>query len=241
MPKYDVPDSDLSRLSFMNQAITVAAAVPIGGVKYINDALLADLTAHHTAYRAAYDDATKALGKRKTETAESAAAMAHMQMCISHLWTAVYNRAQREKQDVGLLAYYKLTSDGGRPAIRKRQDWLTTAQSVIKGDEEAVVDGYPPAVNPSAVDVQAAYTTAMSEFTDVPLADGVYDRAQAAVAELRPRADALIKAVRAGILYATYEMDAASQRRGLRNYGASFSYLPGETVDDGDETAIVVE
>jgi len=59
---------------------------------------------------------------------------------------------------------------------------------------------------------------------------------ETAVAALRPQADALIRAVRAAVLYATYEMDEPSQRRVLRNYGSVYRYLPGEAVDVGDGT-----
>ena len=96
-------------------------------------------------------------------------------------------------------------------------------------------------MNPSAAEVAAVLATAVAESNDVPIADAAYDEAQTAVDALRPQADALIKAVRAAILYSTYEMDAPSQRRVLRNYGAVYRYLAGEVVDVGDETAVVGE
>ena len=238
MPKYAAPNSDISRLYFMNRAITTANAIPLGEEKHINDATLSDLTAHYALYRAAYDNTSEALGKRKVETAESAAAMARLQLFMSHMWTDVYNRAQRDDLSVRLLEYYRLGNDGSRPTPSKRDEWLEVGQSLIVGDAKAVVAGYPPAISPSAAELQVVYEAAVAEAADVQPADIAYDKAQAAVATFRPRADALIKRARADILYATYDMDAASQRRLLRNYGASFRYLPGETVDDGDETAV---
>ena len=95
--------------------------------------------------------------------------------------------------------------------------------------------------SPTAAELQVVYDTAVAEAADIHPADLAYDQAQTAVSDLRPRADALIKAVRANILFSTYEMDAASQRRVLRNHGATFRYLPNETVDEGDETAVVPE
>lgn len=49
----------------------------------------------------------------------------------------------------------------------------------------------------SGAEVQAALDTAIAESNDLPFADIAYDKAQAAVAALRPKADSLIKAVRA--------------------------------------------
>lgn len=59
-----------------------------------------------------------------------------------------------------------------------------------------------------------------------------------AVADLRLKADRLIKEVRDAIVYSTRNMDAASQRRVLRNHRARYYYLPDEKVDVGDETAV---
>ena len=231
MPKYVIPNSDVARLSFMSRAIKTAEAVPLDGTQRLPAPLLADLTAHYAAYRAAYDAVEAVLSQRKTETAESAAAITRLQMYLSHLWTAVANRAQRENQSVGVLGYYKLNSDGSRPTPTRREEWLEVATSVINGDAAAMAAGFPAAVNPAAAEVQAVLDTAVAESNDLPVADAAYDEAQAAVAALRPQADALIKAVRAAILYSTYEMDEASQRRILRNYGSVYRYLPGEPVD----------
>lgn len=239
MPTYQVPRSDVDRLAFMNRAMKTANAIPVDGTQRLPAQLLTDLTAHYAAYRAAYDAVEAALSQRKTETAESAAAMARLEMFISHLWTAVYNRAQRENQPVGVLGYYKLNNDGSRPTPTRREEWLEMALSVINGDAMAVADGYPAAVNPSAAEVQAVYDTAVAETDDVPAADAAYGEAQAAVAALRPQADKLIKATRAAILYSTYDMEPAAQRRILRNYGSVYRYLPDEPVDEGDDTAVV--
>ena len=238
MPRYDAPDSDIARLTFMGRAIKTAAAVPLGETPRLPAEQFAALTTHQTAYRAAYDSVEATLSHRKTDTAESAAAMARLRMFISHLWTSVYNHAQRENQPVGLLGYYHLNSDGNRPTPGRREEWLEMATSVINGDAAAVTAGYPAAVHPSAAELQVVLDTALAESDDLPNADAAYDEAQAAMDALRPQADALIKAVRAAILYSTYEMDPASQRRVLRNYGSVYTYLPGEPVDEGDSPAV---
>lgn len=91
--------------------------------------------------------------------------MSRLEMYVSHLWTAVYNRAQRENQPVGVLGYYKLNNDGSRPAITRREEWLEMATSVVNGDAAAVAAGYPAAVNPSAAEVQAVLDTAVASRT----------------------------------------------------------------------------
>lgn len=242
MPKYVAPNTDVTRLAFMNKAVkTAVSAQTAGQTPRLSAPLIADLTAHHTAYKAAYDNAEAALSQRKIETAESAAAMSRLELFIRHIWTAVYNRAQRDGLPVGVLGYYKMNSDGSRPKPASREEWLGLGASMIEGDATAVSKGFAPAVNPSAAELQIVLDAAIAESSDVPIADAVYDEAQTTVSTLRPAADALIKRVRAELAFSTYEMDAPSQRRVMRNHGATYRYLVGETVDEGDETAVVDE
>ena len=239
MPKYVAPNSDPTRSTFMAKAVQTATDdAAVGGTTLLPAPLLADLTTHYDAFKAASRAAKTALGNRKAETAESAAAMATLRMYISHLWTAVVHRALRESHPARIFDYYGLNSDGTQPTLNTRREQLLMAETVIVGDAEAVAAGYAPIIAPSAAELQVVYDAAMAQVGDVPQADRAYDEAQAAVAALRPESDRLIKAVRAAILYGTYEMDTASQRRVLRNYGARYYYAPSEKVDDGDETAV---
>ncbi len=236
--QYVAPNSDLSRLTSMNRAIRTAASAQLADEQILDAVLLADVTTHYTAYRAAYDEVELMLSRRKRETAESEIAIERLKIFVNHMWTAVYNRAKREGHAVDVLGYYKLNNDGTRPTLRGRDEWIEMAESVITGDANAVLDGYPPMNCPSAVELQAVLTSAHKERDDIPMADKKYDKAQAAVADLRPRADELIRDVRDVVQFSARKMDAASQRRILRAYGARYYYLPGETVDEGDETAV---
>ena len=241
MPQYVAPNTDVSRLAFMSRAIKTAEAMPPNATQHIPAPLLAELTAHYQAYRAAYEAAQAALSRRKTETAESAAAMARLQMYLSHLWQSVSNRVQRENLPVGVLGYYRLTNDGSRPTPSRREEWLEIATTVVSGDAQAVLDGYPAAASPSAAELQAVLAIAIAESNDLPIADAAYDKAQAILDALRPKADALIKSLRAAIIYSTHELDPASQRRVLRNYGSVYRYVSGEVLDEGDDTAVIGE
>jgi hypothetical protein len=224
----------------MEKAVQTATddAAIVGGTTLLPAALLADLTAHYNAFDAANSAVKTTLGDRKAETAESVVAMAELKMYTSHMQTAVYHRALREKQPDRVLTYYGMNSDGVHPIHTTRRAQLRAGKALIAGDAEAVAAGYPPIVNPSAAELQVVYDAAIDQVGDVPQADRRYDEAQAAIAAMRPEADRLIRSVRAAILYATHEMDTASQRRMLRNYGARYYYAPGEKVDDGDETAV---
>ncbi|MCP4427309.1 MAG: hypothetical protein GY803_22705, partial [Chloroflexi bacterium] len=182
-----------------------------------------------------------ALAQRVGETAEAKAAVDKLYMFISHMWTAVHHRYLREGQSPAILGYYRLGNDGSRPQIIKRQDILLMADALISGDAQAVLAGYAPISQPTALELQAVRDAARAETGDSPSADAVYDEAQTAVAALRPEANRLIKESRDYILFSTRTMDAPSQRRVLRNYGARYYYDLGEKVDEGDENPEFVE
>ena len=185
-----------------------------------------------------FEQAQSALGARVSETAESNEALEKLKMYISHLWISIHNRAQRLALPAGVLNYYGLTSDGSRPSPSGRDAWLQLAEQVVRGDAQAVAAGYTAVAEPSAAELQAILNSAIAEANDVVAADRTYDKAQATLATFRPKADELIMEVRDVILFATRRMDAPSQRRILRTYGARYRYLPGEPVDMDDTNPI---
>lgn len=236
MPAYQAPDSDASRLAFMSKAVQTATLDKTNGSAYLDAALLQDLTDQYTAYNAAYEATQAALGGRVSETAESNDALDKLKLYISHLWTSISNRAQRLGLSAGVLNYYGLTSGGTRPTPNGQAEWLRLAEQIVSGDAKAVEAGFAPAAEPSAAELQAVLTSAAAEANDVVAADRAYDVAQANLAAFRAPADALIQEVRDVVLFATRHMDAPSQRRILRTYGARYRYLPDEAVD-ADDTA----
>jgi hypothetical protein len=236
MPTYRAPDSDASRLAFMSKAVQTATLDKANGSAYLDAALLQDLTDQYTAYNAAYEATQAALGGRVSETAESNEALDKLRMYISHLWTSISNRAQRLGLSAGVLNYYGLTSGGTRPSPASQAEWLQLAEQIISGDAKAVAAGFAPVAEPSAAELQAVLTSAIAETNDVVAADRAYDVAQANLAAFRAPADALIKEVRDVVLFNTRRMDAPSQRRILRTYGAQYRYLPDEALD-ADDTA----
>lgn len=241
MPQYKAPQSDADRRNFMEKALQTAVLDQANGNSYLDTVLFDELTTFFATFDAAYKASTAALGTRVGESAESQAAMVILMMHVRHMWTAVYNRAQRQKLSIELLKYYKMGSDGSRPRPSSQLEWIGTGSDLIAGDAQAVAAGFAPIAEPSALELQAALDNAKVEAGDVVAADRAYDQAQEALAALRPRANELIKETRDVILFATRRQDTPSQRRILRSYGAQYTYLVGEPVDVGDETAVVDE
>ena len=238
MPRHILPNSDPTRLSFMDTAITTAVSFREHGRQTrLDDALLDELIAHYDLYNEAYNTVYSTRGQRKNAVVESTAAMKELASYMSHVWSFVQHRVQRDqhkKHPARIYAYYQLVTNGTRPIMYSRQQQLMTAESMIRGDAGAVAAGYAPIHDPTIAEFKVVYDEARKRSIEVTSADGRYDEAQQALADLRPEADRLIKEVRALIIFSTRKMDAPSQRRVLRRYGARYAYRKNETRDEGD-------
>lgn len=143
-------------------------------------------------------------------------------------------RQERLNLPAGYLAHYQLPADGLRPVLTTREDWLNMGDLVFAGDAQAVVAGYAPIAEPTAVELKAVLNAARAEAADVATADLDYQRTQAKLATHRPKLDALIEEVIALLRFAVRKFPPATQRRILRQYGVVFVYLPGEPQDEGE-------
>jgi len=231
MPVYNPPNSDMNRLAFLKQAATTGAQDMAAGKSYVGQESLDALNALAPAFEAAHNGVSARLGARSEEVRQSNEALATLQTYVRDLWGVLRRRVTRLNQPVSVLQFYSLPQSGLSPKPTTQAQWLATAAEVIAGDAQAVAAGYPAMVNPSAAELQTVLTAAQQEADEVAPADRAYDEAQEAVAALRPQADELIQEVVDELRFNLRKHDAPSQRRIMRTYGASFSYLPGEPAD----------
>jgi hypothetical protein len=234
MPYYDAPSNDVQRLAFLQRAYATGLQDVAAGAGLVNQETLDALAAFLPGFQAAMGAVSARLGARAKETQERVEAVEQVKLYTRDLWEVVKRRVRRLNQPAAVLSFYQLPLDGSVPNPTTQEDWLALAAQVVGGDAEAVAAGYPATVSPSAAELQAVLAAAVSEAADVTAADRAYDLAQAAVAALRSQADGLLEEVMADLRYRLRKLDAPSQRRIMRTYGARFRYLPGEPVDPDD-------
>ena len=114
-----------------------------------------------------------------------------------------------------------------RSAVRERPLRPETARHRLQ-QPASVLAGYPPMANPSAAELAAVLGETRTQAADVPIADQRYIAAQQSIAGMRPQADELIEETVEQLRFALRKLDAATQRRIMRSYGATFIPLPGE-------------
>ena len=216
MPYLVYPRNDFNRLRFLQRTITSATADQLAGDSYISSGTLAKVTTIATNFETAMGAISSTQRARSNETLERAEALAELAACVRDLWAGLRRRVRRLKQPVNVLLFYGLPIDGDTPNPTTQDDWLPVAQNVVQGDAEAVAAGFPLMCNPSAAELQAMLDSATLEAGEADAADRVYDKAQAAVADLRGDASKMIEDIMAELRFTLRDEDKASQRRIMR-------------------------
>jgi len=234
MPFYSAPSNDIQRLTFLTRTAETGPDDIAAGNAYVSQETLDAVAALVPQFEVAARGVSAKLGARSKEVRERAVAIEQVKMYTRDMWEVIKRRARRLNQPAGVLQFYQLPISGVLPKLTTQGDWLAMANRVVQGDADAVAAGYPPALDPSAADLAAVLKATKSEVKDVAMADRAYDKAQEAVAVLRPQVDELIADVIAELRFTLRKKDAPSQRRMMRTYGARFRYLAGEPVDPDD-------
>ena len=232
MPIYVAPRNDSARLTFLKTAAVTAAKDIVAGNNFITQTTVSAITAFAPQMQEKLNIISLKLSGREKEVREKNEAADEVSGCVRDMWEVVKRRVRRSKQPAEVLTYYQLPLSGETPRLSTPDEWIAMGQQLVVGDAQAVAAGYPAMVNPSAADLNVLVQAAQSEKDDVAIADREYDQAQEALAVLRVQADDLIGEVMAQLRYVLRRLDASSQRRIMRTYGAEFTYLEGEPPDE---------
>lgn len=222
MPTYQLPKSDNSRLIFLKRATETAEQDYAMGNHYLEPATVAEIK----PLLADYLDRLLAAQQKKSvyfkEVREKNEAIDRLILYVRDFWQGLKRRGKRTGEPNEVLTYYHLNSSGANPRPVSAREWLDLARRLIDGDSVAVAAGYPAMTNPSAAEVDAVLQTAQAEYDQIAMADREYDQAQEHLAEIRARADALIKEVITELRYHLRKFDRPSQRRIMQTYGVVF-------------------
>ena len=244
MPTYRAPRSDLERQAFLETAAKTGQEDIDAGNNYISQELVEEINAFVPGFDTKVEAVTQTLSGREKEVREKNEAVASLITYTHDLWEVLRRRVNRKDEPAEVLTYYRLPLDGKNPTPNSDKEWLTMAENVVEGDAQAVAAGFDAMANPSAAELDAVRATTQTEVDEVAPADRQYDEAQEEAATLRPQADELILEVIDSLRFTLRKKDAPSQRRIMRTYGATFTFLRGETIEgtvDGGATENILD
>ncbi len=232
MPKYEAPFNDEQRVAAVKRLAITGQQDIDDGNPLLSASMVDTLRIFGVKFEGAYSVVAAQQLARTTELNQRVAAIERLKTHVRDFREGLRRRVYRLNLPVGVFEAYHLQQDGSVDEPTTYEGWLVAGTQCVTGDAAAVAAGYTAMSNPSAAEVAAAMATAQAESDDVALADRHLDSAQATLAEQRVEADQLIADALEDLRYQTRKLDAASQRRVLRTYGAQFRYLPGEPVDE---------
>jgi hypothetical protein len=173
-------------------------------------------------------------GDVSRETAEAQLAEAALDTYISDYIVVLARRTLRLKHNVAVLDYHKLDHSGNIPPITSREDRRTVARQLIAGDASAHDAGFPLMANPSAAELQAALTTAITETDQIVPADRALQEIIEKIRLARVQSAILVQEIIEELRHATRRNEPGTARDIMRSYGITFETLPGETPDPAD-------
>lgn len=235
MPYFKPPRSDLKRLAFLQRAAQTGNDDLLSSLNYLSETTVDTLTDQANLIANAYQMIAARLGERMAVVDECEVRLKYLQTRLRDLWEMLRRRTRRDGEPVSVLGYYQLPGDGSKPNPGSRDAWISLAEAVIAGEAEAISAGFPPADLPSIAQVQVALMALRQSTADLQMADRALDLAQANIAALRPNADAAINQVMDELRYNLRHLEASSQRRIARTYGAEYGYRSGEQEDPPEE------
>ena len=232
MPTLNKPTSDHDRIILLDNIVLTGNQDNLAGDNLVDQATLDAITNFLPGFKTAEINVKAKAEIKITQVQEKGDSIRMVEINCRDTWEGVKRRKVRLNLPDVYLTYYELPLDGKVPKIDSDGDWLKTLRNIIEGDARAVAAGYPATSDPTAAEMQTVYDNGMDEFDDVARADREHDQAQAAIAELRPKADEFINEVYDQLMFNTRKMDKASQRRVARTYGYRYDYSPGEPPEE---------
>jgi hypothetical protein len=231
MPIYQKPTSDSARLAFLQEAKITAIADIAAGNPSISQATLDAITLFLPGFAEEIEAISITLTGREKEVRERNKAFATLETYLRDLWAGLVRRVHRQKEPAEVFTFYQLPLSGVMPQHLSKAEYLNIAKDVVRGDAHAVGAGYTPMSNPTVLELNAIIQSAEAEFDDVAVADRDYDIAQEVVASSRTVAEDFIQEVMDELRFALRKKDASSQRRIMRSYGATYTFVEGEPED----------
>lgn len=236
MPTFMIATSFSGLLGMLEQSQTTGRQDKARGKPLIDDTVMADIEAFISAWGPQVRRVDQLMVKRSKEAREGASALSVLETYIRDVWVVQKRRILRENLPPEIMAYYGLDINAELPHSGTRSQLLHWGKVIIEGDLAAVEAGYERLANPSAAQVQVKLAAAQEEADQVAMRDRDFDEAQKTVADGRATAEKLIYEIMDQLRFNLRQLDAASQRRVMRSYGATFSYAAGEAVDPEDVT-----
>lgn len=263
MPKHMLPTNDLGRLKTMTtllsrcressletQAVDASNGAVLRGYAaqeaddwYLSDlvspVLVQRLKTMVPLYQGAYTEARLAGATARGAKGEAARAIALLKMTIRDAWAVLRRRNRRLGYPDTVLAFYCMPKHRELQVKGSQGQWIFVGQRMLKGDQEAQEDGYPPMQAPDASELQACVEAAENNEVVAQRLSLRHKELRLKLTKIRKEIITLYSDLTLAVRYALNKLPYPMQREVMRNLGFNFALAPRKEKVEPEPLAVV--
>ncbi len=231
-------NSDRARFDFLKSARNSGQADITADKGILSQEQVDSVKATIDPYRQAMLASRDAYADRRNAVAARTEILEKLSHNIRDFWTSLINRNKRNSLPPGLLEYYRLPTDGGRPKVTTKTRWVQLGEDLIDGEKLALEKGFPAMSNPSVADITEFLGETEQAGLVVTQTDSAYQDVQEELTNLRKAVDTQMRELARQFRFHLADHEASARRRIMRRYGFTFTQ---EFENDGPEPEPVPE
>lgn len=228
MPQLQYPKTNSARLLLLERVVKTGNEDLAAGRAYVPENFINEAQRYAEQLRPKVEKLAELRSQRGMEVEEKNTAMESLERYVCDFWEVLKRRIVREGQPLSLLDLYGLSRSGDNPKGGTAAEWIERATQLVVGDAKAMEAGYELMSNPSAAQMQEKRDAAQSELDDIDMADRELDLLQNELGQIATHTDNLIRAIRAQLNAALYNLPYDDIRRIKRTYGFTYYTEPEE-------------
>ena len=220
--------NDKNRRDTLQTGIDKANMDFANGIVYIPQETVTAAQSLLDSFKTAFDDKEAKFEIRMTKNAAQSKLFDKLKIFGVDTAKSAKMRIIRNEEPLSLLHNYGMTQEGFIPNPGSKPDIIKLIRDQIRGDTEAVAQGFATTTNPTIVESQAVLAETLAAQAEASQAETDYDTVQAELAVLRIKIIELIDEFVDQLEFALRKLEDPSVRRIMRTYGFKFESEPGE-------------
>jgi hypothetical protein len=228
----------MARLVQLRRSMEAALHDQSVGRAYIYTETVARLQSFIPQFEAALQARSQADAVRRRLMTEANQRLAQLELEVRTVALMVAGQVRRQLASAALLRYYQPSERGNLPVVRKRGEWLTVAEGLLRGDDQARKQGFAGVVTRGAL--ESALTSAREVLVRLNEADQQLSSAQKNFTDLRAEANLLCQHVHADLRNLLRSETPVYRRQVMCTYGLNFEPTPSEEAPIPEPTTVVL-
>lgn len=237
MGRVMMPKNDKKRVALLWAVINADAEDRGAGQSLLSQALIDQISGLVAAFEQTSSRVADAMAHQSQTAKQAEAAAEALQNQVRSVWNQVESRVRWHGVSSSVYPYFQLSLQGKRPKVQGgRPAWLHMAQSLLLGEEKAIVAGYPAMLDQETF--SAAKDALQAALAARDSSQRSLQQERKARQALRAQANDLCRDVLAHLRIVLRQSDQTTRQAVLRRYGFPVQRSPEQAQATGQERDI---